>query len=178
MTGETLAWARGYTIVDSCERRSMAYEQLDPEIGNGLRNADPTVWPVLDSVAALYRANRARLEPHRDHVGMIHYGSAYPKAIAQRVIADMSRNGRVSPAAFINANAGAALSICCTRFGFRGPTMNLTMPAASARTLVDVLAARWLGQGSARYLILVAADFEAAADIRVTGTLIRRLDLG
>jgi hypothetical protein len=52
------------------------------------------------------------------------------------------------------------------------------MPAASARPLVDVLAARWLGQGNARYLILVAADFEAAADIQVTGTLIRRLDLG
>ena len=172
MTGETFPRERGYVVIDTCERGSIAYEQLDPEVRGGLRNADPTVWPVLEAVAQLYRTNLERLEAQRDHVGMIHYGSAYPKVTAQRVITDVSRSGRVSPAAFINANAGAALSICCTRFGFRGPTMNLTMPSAAARTLVDALAARWLGQGNARYLILVAADFGTAADLRVTGTLI------
>lgn len=170
---ETFLQKRGYDVVDTCEVRGIAYEQLDPEVRVGVRNADPTVWTVLECVARLYRAHCARLEPHRDHVGVIHSGSAYPKATALRVMADLNRSGRVSPAAFINANAGAALAICCTRFGFRGPTMNLTMRATDARTLVDVLATRWLRQDNARYLILIAADFDPAGKVRVTGTLIR-----
>lgn len=105
---------------------------------------------------------------------MIHSGGAYPKITAQRVMADLNRSGRVSPSAFINANAGAALAICCTSFGFRGPTMNLTMPAAQARTLVDVLAARWLMQDNARYLILIAAEFDPVGEVMVMGTLIKK----
>jgi hypothetical protein len=174
MRSENPARECGYIVVDTCERRSMTYEQLDPEVRNGVRNADPTVWPVLESVGQLYRAHCMQLEAHLDHVGMIHFGSAYPKATAQRVTADVARSGRVSPAAFINANAGAAVSLCCTRFGFRGPTMAVTMPTADAKTLVDVLATQWLRQGNARYLILVAADLDAANDMQVTSTLIER----
>lgn len=167
---------RRYDIVDICEVHGTAYEQLNSEVRGGVRNADPMVWPVLECVARLYRAHGARLEAHRDHVGMIQSGSAYPRATALRVRSDLKRSGRVSPAAFINANAGAALAICCTRFGFRGPTMNLTMPAAEARTPVDVLATRWLRQDSARYLILIAAEFDQAKEVWVTGTLISKPD--
>lgn len=173
---DTFLQKRGYDIVDTCEVHGIAYEQLDSELRGGVRNADPTVWTVLECVAQLYRAHCSRLEPHRDHVGVIHSGSAYPKATAQRVMVDLNRSGRVSPAAFINANAGAALSICCTRFGFRGPTMNLTMPASDARTLVDMLATRWLRQDNARYLILIAADFDAEGQVWVTGMLIKKPD--
>jgi hypothetical protein len=176
MMSEIFLRERGYAILDICEVHGATYEQLDPDVRGGVRHADPAVWPVLECVARLYRARRTRLEPHRDHVGVIQSGSAYPKATAQRVRADLERSGRVSPAAFINANAGAALSICCTRFGFRGPTLNLTMPAADAKPLVDVLATRWLRQGNARYLILIAADFDVTEEVRVTGTLIGKPD--
>jgi hypothetical protein len=177
MMNETFLQERGYDIVDTCEVHGIAYEQLDSEVRDGVRNADPTVWTVLECVGRIYRAHRARLEPHQEHIGMIHSGSAYPKATAQRVMTDLERSGRVSPAAFINANAGAALSICCTRFGLRGPTMNLTMPATDARMLVDVLARQWLRQDNARYLILIAADFDPVGQVRVTGTLIEKPDL-
>jgi hypothetical protein len=150
----------------------MPFELLDPEWRAGVRNADPVVWPALQAVGRLYRANRARLEPHADHIGMIYYGSAFPKTTAQRVMTDVRESGRVSPTAFIHANAGAALSICCTRFGFRGPTMNLTMPAGRARLLVDALAERWLAACNARYLILVASEVGANEDVEMTAALI------
>jgi hypothetical protein len=175
MMGLIVSGMHRYAILDICEQQDIAYEQLHPDVRSGVRNADPVVWPVLEAVGRLYRAHRERLESDANHVGMIHYGSAYPKTTSRRVMTDVSRTGRVSPVAFINANAGAALSICCTRFGFRGPTMNLTMSAMRARTLADVLAVRWLAQGDARHLILVAADFDEAANIRVTAALVARL---
>ncbi|MDE1180642.1 hypothetical protein [Paraburkholderia sp.] len=167
---------RSFDVIERCALRGIGYEHLHDDVRSGMKNADPAVWPVLEAVGRVYRAHRRELDAHGDATGVIQSGSAFPKATAQRVIADIARSGRVSPVAFINANAGAALSICCTRFGLRGPTLNLTMPSTRARAMVDALAARWLAQRDAQYLFLIEADDapDAAidADIAVTVRLI------
>ncbi|WP_081074067.1 hypothetical protein [Burkholderia multivorans] len=166
--------SRAFASIDVRESAIRSHDTLPPSLQSGTRNADPSVWPVLDSVGALFDANRHRLEQEADDVGMICFGNAFPKATSQRIISDIARAGRVSPTAFINANAGAALSICCTRFGFRGPTLNLTMHEDRARYIVDAIASSWLEGGSARYLILVNTRFDPASGISATSTLTAR----
>ncbi|WP_118182498.1 hypothetical protein [Paraburkholderia phosphatilytica] len=166
----------GFAVIDVCEVAGIDISRMHPEISAGMRNADPVVLPVLEAVGRLYRVHRARLEPHTDRIGMIQSGLAFPRAKSQRVFSDVSRNGRVSPVAFINANAGAAISFCCTRFGFRGPTLHLTMTALRAQSLANALAATWLARGDARYLILATADFSEHDDIRVTAVLAGKHD--
>ncbi|KVD74855.1 hypothetical protein WS62_04030 [Burkholderia sp. ABCPW 14] len=160
--------------IDARESSTANHAELPADIRGGAKQADPAVWPVLDTVWRLYSEHRARLDPHLEHVGMIHYGSAFPKRAARQVIDDVARSGRVSPLTFIHANAGAALSICCTRFGFRGPTLNLTMAAADAGRFADIAAARWLERGDARYLFVVAAEFDANEGVTAKTTLYAR----
>jgi hypothetical protein len=150
------------------------YDSLDKTLRAGLKTADPLVWSVLACVAGLHASHRQALQDSADRVGLIQYGDGFPRATASRVIEEMRSRRRVSPNTFVNANAGAAVSVCCTKLGYRGPTINLTMPRAQAQGIARVLAARWLGDGHAAYLYFVAASDDGEGGFEVEGTLVRR----
>lgn len=173
---ETSTIDESFQIVDACVIEQFPFHELDDEMKKGIKNADPTIWPVLASVSRLYKIWADALHARRDHVGIIHYGGAFPKATALKVVNEIKSNRRVSPVSFINANAGAATSICCTKFGFHGPTINLTMRSAHARGIAAALATQWLRKRQAAYLFIIEANFNSDDGICVTNTLVRSGD--
>ncbi|KTC41001.1 hypothetical protein [Pseudomonas sp. L5B5] len=158
--------------LDISNAHSLTYSDLDENLRRGLKSSDPLVFSVLESVSALHQQHVGALEEHRANVGMIQYGSAFPSQLTGKIVSDLQARGRVSPVDFINANAGAPLSICCTRYGFQGPTLVLTMPEATSRPIADSLAQHWLQSGQAEYLFLCRADFEPDRGIEVQTRLV------
>jgi hypothetical protein len=161
-------------IVDSAHASNFTYNDLDENLRKGLKNADPSVYSVLSSVSELYLKHHERLDPVRAQVGFIYYGNAYPKTITGKIVEGLADKDRVSPSDFINANAGAATSICCTRYGFQGPTLVLTMPGHHVQAVARGLADYWLTTGQADYLFLVEAQTDSAEVLRVTTELLQR----
>lgn len=161
-------------IVDRAHASNFTYNDLDENLRKGLKNADPSVYSVLSSVSELYLKHYERLDPVRAQVGFIYYGNAYPKTITGKIVEGLASKGRVSPSDFINANAGAATSICCTRYGFHGPTLVLTMPGRDVQAVARGLADYWLTTGQADYLFLVEAQTDSAEVLRVTTELLQR----
>lgn len=151
---------------------SLTYADLDENLRRGLKSADPLVFSVLQSVGNLQRQHAGALDEQRVHVGMIQYGTAFPSQLTGRIVGDLQARGRLSPVDFINANAGAPLSICCTRYGFQGPTLVLTMPDADARPIAESLAQHWLQDGQAKFLFLCRADFAPDRGIEVQTRLL------
>ena len=149
-----------------------SYSDLDETLRKGLKSADPTTYSVLYAVNEIYQQHAAVLDKAKQNVGFIYYGSAYPKITTARIVNDLANKGRVSPVDFINANAGAAASICCTRFGFQGPSMVLTMPAITSESVARGLALHWLNTRHAEYLFLVAADFTEGDTVQVSASLL------
>jgi len=158
--------------IDISNANSLTYSDLDETLRRGLKSADPLVFSVLESVNALQQRHLGVLDAHRRNVGMIQYGSAFPSHLTARIVSDIQTRSRVSPVDFINANAGAPLSICCTRYGFQGPTLVLTMPATTARPIADSLAQHWLQSGQADYLFLCRAEFGPDRAIEVETQLV------
>ncbi|PTR23747.1 MULTISPECIES: hypothetical protein [unclassified Pseudomonas] len=158
--------------IDNSNASSLTYSDLDESLRRGLKSADPLVFSVLESVDALQRRHQDVLHAHRGNVGMIQYGSAFPSHLTAKIVGDVQARSRVSPIDFINANAGAPLSVCCTRYGFQGPTLVLTMPGATARPIAESLAHHWLQSGQADYLFLCRADFGVDRAIDVETRLV------
>ncbi|WP_339420363.1 MULTISPECIES: hypothetical protein [unclassified Pseudomonas] len=161
-------------ILDRAHASNFTYNDLDEGLRKGLKSADPSVYSVLSSVSELYLKYHQRLDPVRGQVGLIYYGNAYPKTITGRIVEGLASKDRVSPSDFINANAGAATSICCTRYGFQGPTLVLTMPGHDVQAIARGLADYWLTTCQADYLFLVEAQTDSAEVLHVSTELLQR----
>jgi hypothetical protein len=120
------------------------YADLDPEFCIGLKSADPYVFPVFDSVTKIIKGYRHLFEDQTNRVGFIMVGESYPKKTTEKILETLNSSRRVSPIQFINANAGAAISYCCTKFLFRGPTLNISSSTESALAIADLVAGSWL----------------------------------
>ncbi|SCC93164.1 conserved hypothetical protein [Thiomonas sp. X19] len=164
-----------YEVLSVGRASSLDYGSLDKTLRAGLKTADPLVWSVLACVAGLHELHRQALQECADQIGLIQYGDGFPRATASRVFEEIRSRRRVSPNTFVNANAGAALSVCCTKLGYRGPTINLTMPRVQAQAIAQVLAARWLRDAHAAYLYFVATSDGGEGGFQVEGTLVRRV---
>lgn len=159
--------------IDTRVSNSIGYSDLDEPLRRGLKSSDPLVFSVLASVDMLHEQYQDQLQAHAHNVGMIQYGNAFPNTLTKKIVTDLQVRGRVSPVDFINANAGAPLSICCTRYGFHGPTLVLTMPDSSAEVVASGLAEHWLRSGQADYLFLCRANFGPGRTIDVETRLVR-----
>lgn len=155
--------------VARCRVADASAERLDKSLRSGLRGVDPSVVPALAAVAEL---RHAIPRADGDRIGVIWCGTAYPRRAAEAVRRELQSNGRVSPTSFINANAGAAVSICCTKLALRGPTMALTMSGSIARRVAELLAAGWLRRRHADHVIMVVAEFGMRDEIVVDARLL------
>lgn len=160
---------RDVVEVARCRVADVSVERLDKSLRSGLRGVDPSVVPALAAVAEL-RDSIPRVDGER--IGVIWCGTAYPRRAAEAVRRELQSNGRVSPTSFINANAGAAVSICCTKLSLRGPTMTLTMSGSIACRVADLLAAGWLRRRHADHVIMVVAEFGKRDEIVVDARLL------
>lgn len=158
-------------IVSSSTASSLIWSDLDETLRRGLKTADPLSLNVLFTVDEIYQQHQALLDIHHESVGFIQFGTAFPLNTSEKIINDMAIKSRVSPVDFINANVGAPVSICCTRYRFQGPTMVLTMPQRTGKEIAMSLAREWLTQ-QATYLFLIQADHARENEIEITTQLV------
>lgn len=158
-------------IISSSTANSLIWSELNETLRRGLKTADPLSLNVLFTVDELYQQHQALLDKHHESVGFIQFGTAFPVNTSEKIINDMAIKSRVSPVDFINANVGAPVSICCTRYRFQGPTMVLTMPQRTGKEIAMSLAREWLTQ-QATYLFLIQADHARENEIEITTQLV------
>lgn len=132
--------------------------ELPSNIIKTYKTADPSVFPVLKTTHDIIDSLALPWQELAPSIGVIVTGNAYPKHFTQKVIQEIKDTSRVSPLSFINANAGAAISICCTLYKFQGPTINFTMSAPYREQAMTLLATQWLANKSAQYIFMVVAD--------------------
>ncbi|TFB27545.1 hypothetical protein E3U32_05660 [Lelliottia nimipressuralis] len=158
-------------IISSSTANSLIWSDLNETLRRGLKTADPLSLNVLFTVDEIYQQHQALLDKHHESVGFIQFGTAFPVNTSEKIINDMAIKSRVSPVDFINANVGAPVSICCTRYRFQGPTMVLTMPQRTGKEIAMSLAREWLTQ-QATYLFLIQADRARENEIEITTQLV------
>lgn len=158
-------------IISSSTANSLIWSDLNETLRRGLKTADPLSLNVLFTVDEIYQQHQALLDKHHESVGFIQFGTAFPVNTSEKIINDMAIKSRVSPVDFINANVGAPVSICCTRYRFQGPTMVLTMPQRTGKEIAISLAREWLTQ-QATYLFLIQADHARENEIEITTQLV------
>lgn len=143
---------------------------LPESLGKGLGSADPVVPLVLAAVAQLL--NGVRAGGNREGIGLIALGTIQAVTVAQSVRRDLVERGRISPIAFVNANAAAPLSITCTRLGLKGPTLQFTSGGPTARRTAMLLAEAWIGRGQASAIAIVETDADLDGAVVTTAELV------
>lgn len=125
---------------------------------------DPVIKATVEVAEALLTQTSLTVG---DRVGMITYGRHASTFFADKVRNRLASTGRVSPLDFVNANSGAPISVVCTQFRLRGPTLNFVSGGHVTRSVVDLLAWNWIRNGYADAIIIVEFDRHA------TGSLVR-----
>lgn len=126
--------------------------------------ADPVAWLVVDAVRDALGALNGSGAAVRDGgaaVGVLSV-SELCTLHTMRLMAGGIRRGRLSPLRFAGANPGAIAGLACIVFGFRGPSLVLSMPPVTARPVTALVARSWLEGGGCHYV--VANEHEQRAD--------------
>ena len=137
-----------------------------------IKNSDPTVSSLVTAIYQIMSNVILPWETEGSEVGIIVVGNALPQVTTNKLIMELRNHGRVSPLNFINANAGAAISICCTLFKFQGPTMNLTNSDSTGIAAATILASNWLNKQLAKYIFLINADVDNKQEYTVNCKLL------
>jgi 3-oxoacyl-[acyl-carrier-protein] synthase II len=128
--------ATGVAELDKCSR----FPRSGP-----FRFADLAAWTVLHSVesARTKAAETIGAEVSGADVGVIVVSEQATLETLRLCSADAAA-GRISPQRFVAASPGTLVGVTCTRSGFTGPGLLLTMPADDGRTVAAELAREWL----------------------------------
>ena len=120
-----------------------------------IRYADPAAWMVATAIANATQTLSAELAEAHDRVGLI-VTSAEGAVEATAAMAEAAREGSSSPIRFPASNAGSLAGLSSIAFGFRGPTLMLTMPPAGGVPVAVLLAQAWLRREIAAYVVIAA----------------------
>ncbi|WP_131740835.1 beta-ketoacyl synthase N-terminal-like domain-containing protein [Actinomadura roseirufa] len=136
--------------------------------------ADPVAWLVVDALElALERAGpHAREALARTGVLAV---SEYATRHTMGSIGRQAARGRVSPLRFAGASPGSLAGLACVVLGFRGPTLLLGMPPATARAAALAIVSHWTATGQCRY-VAVAEHSVTGAVHTVHGRIVERDD--
>jgi hypothetical protein len=102
------------------------------------------------------------IDPRRQEIAAAHdrvaviVTSAEGPVEAMAAMCEASRGGSSSPIRFPASNAGSLAGLTSIAFGFRGPTLMLTMPASRGVPVGLLLAEAWLGRGVVSFVVLAA----------------------
>lgn len=143
-------------ILHEVSAQEDCFDQLPDDLKRLTTMNDPSVWPVLLTTHSILRAITLQHDVSASQISMLVCGNVYPALYAKKVLLEVQNKRRVSPLSFINANAGAAISVCCTTFHFQGPSLNLTMPSENGEQFAEILIKKWLNNKDANYVFWVS----------------------
>lgn len=115
--------------------------------------ADPSAWLVIDAVEAALAEAGDRIRGNRAEIGVLSVSERGTLDTMRSVAAAVDR-GRVSPLRFAGAGPGSMAGLACILFGFKGPSLVLSMPPEQGRRVAESLARGWLSCGGCRYVVV------------------------
>jgi hypothetical protein len=134
--------------------------------------ADPVAWLVVDAVEDVL-AHAAEVRTAGVDVGVLSVSSVATKHTMRQLAAGSGR-GHVSPMRFAGASAGSIAGLSCIVFGFKGPSLVLSMSPGDGRPVAEIVARSWLAAGSCRYVILNEHETTTSGAHSVRSTIVDR----
>lgn len=114
--------------------------------------ADPAAWLAVEAVAVALGDAPVAVADAAEDTGVLAV-SAMATTSTVRAIRRGAARGRVSPLRFAGANPGSLAGLVCIRYGFRGPSLTLSMPPDEAWP-VPAIRRTWLA-GPCRFVVVV-----------------------
>jgi hypothetical protein len=130
-------------------QRSLATERVKSIV----RYADPAAWTVVAAIDQALKRVEDECIAAAEQVGILLVSESGPTETIATVAAT-ARTGYLSPLRFPAATAGSLVGMACIVFGFRGPTLNLTMPTTGGVPIATVIARRWLEQEVVKFMFI------------------------
>ena len=146
-------------VAGSGEARSPRPDLFEARARTTVRYADPAAWITAAAVAHALSGFRDQMTVSLHTVGMVVISDQGPTSTMAEVNAATS-TGFSSPLRYAASSPGSLVGVTCIAFGFRGPTLNFTMPPEEGVPVALQLCAGWLGRRVARYMVV--ATFRGA----------------
>jgi hypothetical protein len=118
-----------------------------------VRFADPSAWITATAVARAITASKDSLLSFLHEVGVVVVSDQGPGATMAEVCA-AARTGFSSPLRYAASSPGSLAGVSCIAFGFRGPTLNLTMSIEDGLPTALQMCSAWLARCTARVMVL------------------------
>jgi hypothetical protein len=140
-------------IVGSGEAKSHCPELFELRARTAVRFADPSAWITATAVARAISGNKDLLAPVLHEVGIVVVSDQGPSATMAEVCA-AAKTGFSSPLRYAASSPGSLAGVSCIAFGFRGPTLNLTMRLEDGLPTALQMCSGWLARRAARFMVL------------------------
>ena len=128
-------------------------ELFAPQTRATIRYADPVAWTMAAAIARAAATTGGRLDTWSHDVGVVVVSDDGPVDTMAQVHTNADA-GFSSPLRFSAASPGSLAGVACIAFGFRGPTLNLTMRPCDGIPVGLLIGRAWLRRGLARALVL------------------------
>ena len=161
----------GFSLLGSGEAESPQMDLFEARIRATIRYADPAAWTTATAVARAV-SGRVDLSGALAHEIGIVVVSDSGAAETMNVVAAAAMEGFSSPLRYPAANPGSVAGVACIAFGFRGPTLNLTMLAEQGIPVALQMITGWLSRGSARHMVVATALSRGSKSIRARTVLL------
>lgn len=150
-----------FLIAGSGEAEAFERDLFDPKIRASIRYADQAAWITATAVTrALARAGDGWSEL-RHQIGMIVLGDQGPGA-TMAGMQEEGAKGFSSPLHYAASGPWTLVGVSCIAFGFRGPTLSLTMDPQAGLPTALTLCQAWLARKAARMMVVAACRTSAS----------------
>ena len=144
-------------VAGSGETGASRRDLFDARVRATVRYADPAAWTTAAAVMSALAGAEDLLAKWRHEIGMIAISDQGPGGTIAEVLAEGSR-GFSQPMHYAAASPGTLVGVPCIAFGFRGPTMNLTMVPRDGVPIALTLCAGWLERKIARLMVVATCS--------------------
>jgi hypothetical protein len=139
-------------IVGAGEAESHCPELFTPRARTAVRFADPAAWIIATAVARAISARTELLAASLHDVGVVALSDHGPAPTMAEVCA-AAKTGFSSPLRYAASSPGSLVGVSCIAFGFRGPTLNLTMRVEDGLPTALQMCSGWLTRRIARFMV-------------------------
>jgi hypothetical protein len=151
-----------WVVVGSGEADSPRPELFEAKTRATVRYADPAAWITAAAIANAISDLRDRLAGCLHQVGLVVVSDQGPTATMAEVN-EATANGFSSPLRYAASSPGSLVGVACIAFGFRGPTLNITMRPVDGVPVALQLCDNWLSREVARYMVLATFNTAGSA---------------
>jgi hypothetical protein len=140
-------------VAGSGEARTHQPDLFEVRARATVRFADPAAWITATAVAHAISQSKDLLAASLHKIGIVAISDQGPGSTMAQVNEGASA-GFSSPLRYAASNPGSLAGVACIAFGFRGPTLNLTMVPEQGVPVALQMCSSWLTQRNAQWMIL------------------------